>query len=124
MPFLRSMIKDVVETAMGAEMTGFLGYERYQTPDSDPGIRLNVTTGYRRYSEVIREVPLHWAWQSQDGVGIPNWVADFTEIRIGYSPVASLTQNLVLGASQKMGKIDVMAPPPLNLKELLCPLIN
>ena len=27
---LRSMIKDVVETAMGAEMTGFLGYDRYQ----------------------------------------------------------------------------------------------
>ena len=38
---LRSMIKDVVETAMGAEMTGFLGYDRYQTPDSDPGNRRN-----------------------------------------------------------------------------------
>ena len=39
---LRSMIKDVVETAMDAEMTGFLGYDRYQTPDSDPGNRRNV----------------------------------------------------------------------------------
>ena len=38
---LRSMIKDVVETAMGAEMTGFLGYDRYQTPASDPGNRRN-----------------------------------------------------------------------------------
>ena len=38
---LRSMIKDVVETAMGAEMTGFLGYDRYQTPDSDPSNRRN-----------------------------------------------------------------------------------
>ena len=38
---LRSMIKDVVETAMGAEMTGFLGYDRYQTPDTDPGNRRN-----------------------------------------------------------------------------------
>lgn len=33
---LRSMIKDVVETAMGAEMTGFL-----LTPGSDPGYRRN-----------------------------------------------------------------------------------
>ncbi len=32
---LRSMIKDVVETAMGAEMTDFLGYDRYQTPGSE-----------------------------------------------------------------------------------------
>ena len=50
---LRSMIKDVVETAMGAEMTGFLGYDRYQTPESDPGNRRN---GYsvidRRYMQV------------------------------------------------------------------------
>ena len=38
---LRSMIKDVVETAMGAEMTGFLGSDRYQTPDTDPGNRRN-----------------------------------------------------------------------------------
>ena len=38
---LRAMIKDVVETAMGAEMTGFLGYDRYRTPDSDPGNRRN-----------------------------------------------------------------------------------
>ena len=38
---LRSMIKDMVETAMGAEMTGFLGYDRYQTPESDPGNRRN-----------------------------------------------------------------------------------
>ena len=38
---LRSMIKDVVETAMGAEMTGFLGYDRYQTPESGPGNRRN-----------------------------------------------------------------------------------
>jgi len=34
---LRSMIKDVVETAMGAEMTGFLGYDRYRKTDSSPG---------------------------------------------------------------------------------------
>jgi len=26
---------------MGAEMTGFLGYDHYQTPDSDPGNRRN-----------------------------------------------------------------------------------
>lgn len=35
------MIKDVVETAMGAEMTVFLGYDRYRTPDSAPGNRHN-----------------------------------------------------------------------------------
>ena len=29
---LRSMIKDVVETAMGAELTEFLGYEKNRTP--------------------------------------------------------------------------------------------
>ena len=35
------MIKDVAETAMGAEMAGFLGYDRYQTPASDAGNRRN-----------------------------------------------------------------------------------
>ena len=43
---LRSMIKDVVETAMGAEMTGFLSYDRYQTPDSDPGNRRKDISGF------------------------------------------------------------------------------
>jgi transposase-like protein len=38
-------IKDVVETAMGAEMSSFLGYDRDQTPDSAPGNRRN---GYSR----------------------------------------------------------------------------
>ena len=36
---LRSMIKDVAEAAMGAEMTAFLGYDRYPTPASDAGNR-------------------------------------------------------------------------------------
>lgn len=40
-PIPRLMIKDVVETAMGAEMTGFLGYDRYQTPASDASNRCN-----------------------------------------------------------------------------------
>ena len=35
------MIKDVAETAMGAELAGFLGYDRYQTPASDAGNRRN-----------------------------------------------------------------------------------
>ena len=51
---LRSMIKDVVETAMGAEMTGFLGYDRYQTPDTDPGNRRN---GYSQKSLLRRSAP-------------------------------------------------------------------
>jgi hypothetical protein len=46
---LRSMIKDVVEAAMGAEMTGFLGYDRYQTPESDPGNRQETPEGYLRF---------------------------------------------------------------------------
>ncbi|WP_428564645.1 MAG: hypothetical protein ACP59X_02610 [Solidesulfovibrio sp. DCME] len=36
---LRSMIKDVGEAALGDEMTGFLGYDRYQTVASDAGNR-------------------------------------------------------------------------------------
>lgn len=35
------MIKDVAETAMGAEMAGFLGYDRHQTPAGDAGNRRN-----------------------------------------------------------------------------------
>jgi hypothetical protein len=35
------MIMNMVETAVGAEMLGLLGYGRYQTPGSDPGNRRN-----------------------------------------------------------------------------------
>jgi transposase-like protein len=49
------MIKDVVETAMGAEMTGFLGYDRYQTPDSAPG---NRRTGYSQKELASKVGPL------------------------------------------------------------------
>ena len=40
---LRAMIKDVVETAMGAEMNGFLGYDRYQKSAKELG---NYRNGY------------------------------------------------------------------------------
>ena len=40
---LRAMIKDVVETAMGAEMNGFLGYDRYQKVANEFG---NYRNGY------------------------------------------------------------------------------
>ena len=38
---LRGMIKEVVETAMGAELTAFLGYEKHRSPGSDMGNRRN-----------------------------------------------------------------------------------
>ena len=38
---LRSMIKDVVETAMGAELTDFLGYEKNRTATSGMDNRRN-----------------------------------------------------------------------------------
>ena len=38
---LRTMIKEVVETAMSAELTDFLGYEKNKSPDSDNGNRRN-----------------------------------------------------------------------------------
>lgn len=41
------MIKDVAETAMGAEMAGFLGYDRYPTPASDAGNRRNGSSQKR-----------------------------------------------------------------------------
>ena len=59
---LRSMIKDVVETAMGAEMTGFLGYDRYRTPDSDPGNRRN---GYSQKELASKVGPIVCAIRSK-----------------------------------------------------------
>ena len=44
---LRGMIKEVVETAMGAELTAFLGYEKHRSPESDMGNRRN---GYSLFS--------------------------------------------------------------------------
>lgn len=38
---LRSMIKEVVEAAMGAELTDFLGYEKNKSPEEDDGNRRN-----------------------------------------------------------------------------------
>lgn len=38
---LRSLVKDVVETAMSAELTDFLGYEKNRSPDIDTGNRRN-----------------------------------------------------------------------------------
>ena len=42
---LRGLIKDVVEAAMGAELTDFLGYEKNKSPEEDYGNRRN---GYSR----------------------------------------------------------------------------
>lgn len=55
---LRNIIKDVVETTMGAELTGFLGYEKNQPSDSD-----NFRNGYSpkelssKLGNVIIDVP-------------------------------------------------------------------
>lgn len=38
---LRGMIKEVVETAMGVELTEFLGYEKNRSPETDNGNRRN-----------------------------------------------------------------------------------
>ena len=38
---LRGMIKEVVEAAMGAELTDFLGYEKNKSPEEDEGNRRN-----------------------------------------------------------------------------------
>ena len=38
---LRGMIKEVVEAAMGAELTDFLGYEKNKSPEEDDGNRRN-----------------------------------------------------------------------------------
>lgn len=38
---LRDMIKEVVETAMGVELTDFLGYEKNKSPEEDDGNRRN-----------------------------------------------------------------------------------
>lgn len=38
---LRSMIKEVVETVMNAELTDFLGYEKNKSPEEDDGNRRN-----------------------------------------------------------------------------------
>lgn len=49
------MIKDVVETAMGAKMTDFLSYDRYRTPDSGPGNRRN---GYSQKELALKVGPI------------------------------------------------------------------
>lgn len=41
---LRGIIKDVVETAMKTELTGFLGYEKNKSPEADNGNRRNGFT--------------------------------------------------------------------------------
>ncbi len=57
---LRGMIKEVVETAMGVELTDFLGYEKNRSPDTDNGNRRNgyskkdVTT---KLGQITLDVP-------------------------------------------------------------------
>ena len=41
---LRGIIKNVVETAMKTELTGFLGYEKNKSPEADNGSLLQIWT--------------------------------------------------------------------------------
>ena len=83
---LRGMIKEVVETAMGAELTAFLGYEKNRSPESDMGNRRN---GYSqkelssRLGPIVIDVPRDREAEFTPAI-VKNVKSTWTDLKISF----------------------------------------